>query len=202
MSEPVSPGTSIARPRPSTSSSGGCGRAECGVRVAVAHGDAEARTALRVQLERQPGIAVVGEATTGDGAVMLAHAIRPDVVVMDVRLPGLGCVEATRRLGAPVLLLSGGEPDRRLLAALQAGAAGVQRAHAAPADLAGALRLLARGRPLRGRRQRRSCHSEEEVMVSPKVIEIRRGSAHGGTVRPLVTASTDSNEVPRWNSAI
>ena len=201
MSESPSAGTSTAPPRPSTSLPGGCDRTEHGVRVAVAHGDPEARTALRVLLERQPGIAVVGEAATGEGAIALAHELA-DVVLMDVRLPGLGCVEATRRLPAPVLLLSSGEPDPRLIAALQAGAAGVRRAHAPPADLVGALRLVALGRPLRRRPQHPSCDSKERAMVSPKVIEIRRGSAHGADVRRLAAASADRNEVPRWNSGI
>jgi DNA-binding NarL/FixJ family response regulator len=193
MSEPLTAGTSSGPPRVTTSFLGGCNRAERGIRVAVAHSDPEARAALRILLERQPGVAVVGEATTGDGALRLADAT-PDVVLMDVRLPGLGCVEATRRLWAPVLLLSSGEPDPRLLAALQAGAAGVQRAHAASADLVRALRLVARERPLR-RRHHRSCDSEEEAMMSPKVIEIRRGSAHGGAPRPLAAVSADRNEV-------
>jgi DNA-binding NarL/FixJ family response regulator len=200
MSKPLTAGTSSGPPRASTSFLGGWNRAERGVRVAVAHGDPEARTALRILLQRQPGVAVVGEATTGEGALRLAHAT-PDVVLMDVRLPGLGCVEATRQLLAPVLLLSSGEPDARLLAALQAGAAGVQRAHAASSDLVRALRLVARERRLRCRHHR-SRESEEEAMLSPKVIEIRRGSAHGGAPRPLAAVSADRKEVPRWNSGI
>jgi DNA-binding NarL/FixJ family response regulator len=202
MSEPVTAGTSFGPQRASSSFASGCDRTEPGIRVAVAHGDPEALAALRALLERQPGITVVGEASTGEGALVLAHTTTPDVVLMDVRVPGLGSVEATRRLRAPVLLLSCGEADPRLLAALQAGAAGLRLAQAAPADLVGALRLIAYGRPLRCRHRRRPCNSEEVAMLSPKVIEMRRGSAHGSALRPLAAASTDRSEVPRWNSGI
>jgi DNA-binding NarL/FixJ family response regulator len=166
------------------------------IRVAVAHRDPVARAALRAALDDVGCIAVVGEAATGEEAVALATHLRPAVVVIDVRLPGMGCVDATRRAravsGAAVMLLSGDEPDPRLLAALQAGAGAVMRLDSAPSELVRALTLLGRGQPLRPQRPRRGRHPREEPMQLPKVIEIRRGSAHGRTVRPSAVATASN----------
>jgi DNA-binding NarL/FixJ family response regulator len=177
------------------------------LRVAVAHGSPAARAALRAGLDDETGITVIGEAATGEEAVHVARWLRPDVVVMDVGLPGPGCVAATRRAraasGAAVLLLCGDEPDPRVLAALRAGAGAVMRTDSAPSDLIRALTLLGGGRPLRPRRRRRGRQSWEETMQSPKVIEIRRGSAHGRTVAPLALAAGPSTRLARglrWNS--
>ena len=72
------------------------------IRVAIAHGQRLVRAGLRVLLDREAGIAVVDEAATGDEAVALTRRLQPDVVLLDVGLPGLGCVEVTRRiLAAP-----------------------------------------------------------------------------------------------------
>jgi DNA-binding NarL/FixJ family response regulator len=187
---------------------GWAGGSEAGhvIRVAIAHGDPDVRSELRVVLERQPGIAVVAEATTGDEALFLARQVGPDVVAMDVSLPGVGCVEATRGLGATVgprvMLLSSGEPDPRVFAALQAGARGVRRASAAPSELVRAVRLIACGRPLRSRHRTHPSDAKEEPMLSPKVVEIRRGSAHGATVTCPAAVSPDRERRQRWNSAI
>ena len=101
------------------------------VRVALAHRDPVARAALRAVLRDDPDIAVVGEAATSEEVAALATQLRPDVIAMDVALPGTGCVVATRRArrvcGVAVMLLSGDDPDPRVLAALQAGATGVMR---------------------------------------------------------------------------
>ena len=183
-----------------------CARAGI-VRVAVAHRDPVARALLRETLHAGAGIAVIGEAATGEEAVALATHLRPDVVLMDVRLPGAGCVDATRRTraasGAAVMLLSSDDPDPRVLAALRAGAAGVMRTDSAPSDLIRALTLLGRGRPLRPRRTLRGRHPREGTMQLPTVIEIRRGSAHGATVAPLAAAAASNvrhDGGPRWNS--
>jgi CheY-like chemotaxis protein len=75
------------------------------IRVAVAHGQRLVRAGLRAMLERHGEIAVI-EAASGEEAVAVARRLRPDVVLMDVHLPGLGCVEATRQILA-------GPPSRR-----------------------------------------------------------------------------------------
>jgi DNA-binding NarL/FixJ family response regulator len=185
----------------------GCAAAGA-VRVAVAHQSPVARTALRAALDSAPGIAVVAEAASGEQALAAVAEVRPDVVVMDVALPGVGCVVATRRTRAAshaaVMLLSGDEPDPRVLAALQAGAGGVMRTDSAPSDLIRALTLLGRGRPLRPPRRRRARHPREETMQVPKVIEIRRGSAHRPTaIAPMagaVASAARHEGGPRWNS--
>ena len=99
------------------------------IRVALAHGRHLARADIRRLLDGEPEIAVVGEADSGEDAVGLARRTRPDVVVVDVGLPGLGCVETTRRLlavpGVAVMVLTPSESDDRVLATLRAGATGV-----------------------------------------------------------------------------
>ena len=177
------------------------------LRVTVAHRDPVARAELREALQEGIGIAVVGEAATGEEVVALATHLRPDVVVVDVGLPGAGCVVATERArgacGAGVILLSGDDPDPRVLAALRAGAAGVMRTDSTPSDLIRALTLLGRGHALRPRRIRRGRHTPEEAVLSPKVVEIRRGSAHAAPITPLRVAAArvrhDGGQ--RWNSA-
>ena len=68
------------------------------IRVGIAHGQRLVRAGLRVLLDHEAGIAVVDEAATGDEAVALTRRLQPDVVLLDVGLPGLGCVEVTRRI--------------------------------------------------------------------------------------------------------
>jgi CheY-like chemotaxis protein len=96
------------------------------IRVTIAHQQRLLRAALRGLLEREAGIALVDEAANADEAVALARRSQPDVVLMDVSLPGLGCVEVTRRIldetPAAVMLLAASETDDRVLATLRAGA--------------------------------------------------------------------------------
>ncbi|HWE13242.1 MAG TPA: response regulator transcription factor [Solirubrobacteraceae bacterium] len=122
------------------------------VRVLLADGEKLMRARLRKFLEAHRDIAVAAEAASGSEAVALATEIRPDVVVMNVRLPGLGGVEATRRitthqdLSAPgVLILCDEDRDEELLAALRAGARGLLRRDTHAAELQRAVRVLAGG---------------------------------------------------------
>ena len=119
------------------------------VRVLVADGQALVRAGFRVLLEGDGRIEVVGEAATGEEAVALAGRLRPDVVLIDARLPGLDCVEATSRMfsesGVAVMLLTGSENDERVFGALRAGASGVLLKDTEPAELVGAVDALARG---------------------------------------------------------
>jgi DNA-binding NarL/FixJ family response regulator len=152
------------------------------IRVAIAHGECLVRAGLRVLLEREPGMCVVDEAADGDDAVAVARRLRPDVVLLDVRLPGLDCVEATRRIvarpGVAVMVLSPSETDARVFASLRAGAAGLLLEDRDPAALARAVRLLGRGGRPHARRNRRIQPAREVPMLTPKVTEITRGSAH------------------------
>jgi CheY-like chemotaxis protein len=101
------------------------------VRVLLADGEKLVRAALRELLEEAGDIAVTGEASSGRDAIALARQMRPDVVLMNVRLPGLDGLEATRRITtdpeltpARVLLVSEDERDEDLFGALRAGAGG------------------------------------------------------------------------------
>jgi DNA-binding NarL/FixJ family response regulator len=121
-------------------------------RVLIADGQALVRAALRLLVEADPSITVVGEAATGEEAVALAHRTRPDVVLIDARLPGLDSVATTGRIsagsGPAVMLLVGSAGDERAFAALRAGASGVLLKDTEPAELVRAVELLARGEAL------------------------------------------------------
>jgi DNA-binding NarL/FixJ family response regulator len=164
------------------------------IRVAVADGQRLVRAGVRLLLECEPGIVVVGEAATGEEAIALARRTRPDVMLIDVHVPGLDCIEATRRMlaepGVAVMLLTTSETDDdRLFAALGAGAGGLLLKDTEPVELVRAVRLLGRGGRLRPRARQRKQPSRQERVLTPKVIEIRRGCAHGPTVRPAPAAA-------------
>jgi DNA-binding NarL/FixJ family response regulator len=119
------------------------------VRVLIADGQALVRAGFRVFLEDASLIRVVGEAATGDEALELARRMRPQVALVDANLPGVDCLEVTRRLlaetGAAVMLLTASERDERIFAALRAGASGLLLKDTEPAELVGAIETLARG---------------------------------------------------------
>jgi DNA-binding NarL/FixJ family response regulator len=116
--------------------------------VVLADGEALVRAGLRALLEGDGTVTVVGEAASGEETVALADSVGPDVVLIDVGLPGLDSVETTRRLASsavPVMLLTTSETDDRAFAALRAGASGLMLKDAEPAELVRAVAVLARG---------------------------------------------------------
>jgi DNA-binding NarL/FixJ family response regulator len=119
------------------------------IRVAVAVGKAVVRAGLRALLDREDRIAAVGEASNAEDALSLARGVAADVALVDVNMPGAGCVEATRRLrneaGVAVVLLTAAEEDDRIDAALLAGASGVLLYDAGPQELVAAVELVAAG---------------------------------------------------------
>ncbi len=120
------------------------------IKVLVADDHALARGGLRAMLDVQGDLQVVGEAEDGAQAVEEAIRLRPDVVVMDIRMPRLDGIEATRRLrqhgGAPsVLVLTTFDLDEYVYEALRAGAAGFMLKDAPPGQLAEAVRAVASG---------------------------------------------------------
>jgi len=120
------------------------------IRVLIADDQALVRSGFRMILESRDDLAVVGEAGDGEQAIRLATQTRPDVVLMDVRMPGLDGVAATARLTAApdapkVIILTTYDLEEPLYAALRAGASGFLLKDVRPADLVEAIRVVAGG---------------------------------------------------------
>ncbi|MFI7704034.1 response regulator [Nonomuraea sp. NPDC049480] len=120
------------------------------IRVLLADDQAWLRLGFRAVLEQEPDLEVVGEAGDGEQAVAQTRALRPDVVLMDVRMPAMDGIEATRRIvasgsAARVLMLTTFDLDEYVFAALRAGASGFLLKDALPADLLSGIRVVASG---------------------------------------------------------
>ena len=119
------------------------------IRILLADDEALVRSGLRLILQSEPDIEVVGEAQDGEDAIVQTRQLQPDVVLMDVRMPRLDGVEATRRLveagDAHVLILTTFDLDAHLFAAIRAGASGFMLKAVPPDDLITAVRAVARG---------------------------------------------------------
>ncbi len=122
------------------------------IRVAVVDDEALVRRGLAVLLRVEPGFEVVGEAPDGASALALVRRERPDVVLMDIRMPGVDGITATRTITTDptlgdthVLILTTFDHDEHLFAALRAGASGFLPKDTAPDDLLDAVRVVAAG---------------------------------------------------------
>ncbi|MBB2914953.1 DNA-binding NarL/FixJ family response regulator [Streptosporangium becharense] len=158
------------------------------IRVLVADDQELVRSALRVMIERRAGLSVVGEAADGQEAVAAAFVLRPDVVLMDVRMPGLTGVEATGRIlrdwphGDPrprVLMLTTFDVDEYVHASLRAGASGFLLKNSSSDQLADAIRTVAAG----------------EAMLAPTVT--RRLIGAFTTIPEVLLAEPRSGTGPR-----
>lgn len=123
------------------------------IRVVIADDQGMVRAGFRSLLEGEPGITVVGEAGDGETAVREVARLRPDVALMDIRMPVLDGIEATRRVMAAavptrVLVLTTFDLDEYVFAALQAGASGFMLKDAPAEELAAAIRVVAVGEAL------------------------------------------------------
>src|SRR5690625_6387585 len=118
------------------------------VRILLADDHAVLRAGLRALLDAEPGLEVVGEASTGEEALRISKELGPDVVVMDLSMPGMGGLEATRQikeleLPTRVLVLTMHAEEEFLLPVLEAGGSGYVRKTRADEDLTEAIRTVA-----------------------------------------------------------
>ncbi|WP_041938710.1 MULTISPECIES: response regulator [Frankia] len=163
------------------------------VRVLIADDEALVRAGFRVLVDSAPDLAVIAEAGTGAQAVRLARHLRPDVVLMDIRMPIMDGLEAMRIIAADpgtaatrVLVVTTFDQDEHVFAALRGGASGFVLKDTRPEDLLAAIRIVAAGdalltpsvtrrliaefaqrpqRPVRGEELTRLTEREREVLV-------------------------------------
>jgi DNA-binding NarL/FixJ family response regulator len=122
------------------------------VRVGIADDQPLIRTGLRAMIEHADDLELIGEAEDGDQAIELARRYRPDVVLMDIRMPRRDGIEATRRItadaalgGVRVLILTTFDLDEYVYAAIKAGASGFVLKDAPPEEVIDAILVVARG---------------------------------------------------------
>jgi DNA-binding NarL/FixJ family response regulator len=162
------------------------------IRLLLADDQAMVRQGFGALLNAQDGMLVVGEATNGEDAVQACRALRPDVVLMDVRMPVLDGLEATRRLMSPpggvdyrprVLMLTTFDLDDYVYEALRAGASGFLLKDATADDLVAAVRIIAAGEALLAPRVTRRLI--EEFARQPRRDRPRPDQLAGLTAREL-----------------
>jgi DNA-binding NarL/FixJ family response regulator len=123
------------------------------ISVVVADDQVLVRAGFRVLVDTAPDLRVVGEAGTGQEAVEVTRRLRPDVVLMDIRMPKMDGIEATRRILGPgattkIMILTTFDLDEYVFAALRAGASGFLLKDTPPGDLLAAIRVIAAGEGL------------------------------------------------------
>ena len=154
------------------------------IRVVVADDHAVVRRGLMGLIDNADDLEVVGVASDGATAIELVREHRPDVVLMDLQMPGVDGVEATRtivaeELGAEVLVLTSFSDNARIMAAIDAGAVGYLLKDAEPADLLAGIRAVSRGEspldPKAARLLLRSRNAtDDEIELSPRELEVLR----------------------------
>jgi two-component system, NarL family, response regulator LiaR len=120
------------------------------IRVLLVDDHAVVRKGLRALFEREPGIEVVGEAEDGEQAVRIVDRLRPDVILMDLEMPGVGGIEASRQISeqqpdVKIVVLTSHAAEEDVFPALKAGALGYLLKHSAPDDVVRAIHQAHRG---------------------------------------------------------
>jgi DNA-binding NarL/FixJ family response regulator len=158
------------------------------IRVLIVDDQALVRAGFRIILESEPGIEVVGEAADGAAAIQQASALQPDVICMDVQMPGMDGLTATRAIvadpasRAAVLVLTTFDREDYLFAALQHGASGFLLKNSSPEALVEAVQVLARG----------------DALLSPQITRrVIARFAGGGQPSPLSADPADAAAASR-----
>ena len=167
------------------------------VRIVLADDQALLRKGFRMILEAEDGIEIVGEAADGSDAVRLVELYRPDVVLMDVRMPVLDGIEATRAITASasgsatrVLILTTFDLDEYAFSALRAGASGFLLKDVPPTELVGAIRTVARGDAVVSPRVTRRLLEEYSDKL-PDLSDNGGGTPSTGDANPALAQLTD-----------
>lgn len=169
------------------------------IRVLIADDEALVRRGFTMILEAEPDIEVVGEAVDGHAAVELAGNREADIVLMDIRMPGMDGIEATRRIvaagGPRVIIVTTFSVDEHVFKALRAGASGFLLKNTSPEQLAEAVRLVSRGDALIAPEVTRSlieafartadpstpAPAQLRDMLTPREIEVLTSLARGAS---------------------
>ncbi len=164
------------------------------IRVLLADDQALIRSGFRVLIDSADDLEVVGEASGGAEAVRLARSTRADVVLMDIRMPGLDGIEATRAItsdddlsGAKVVVLTTFELDAYVIEAIRAGASGFLSKSIEPADLLDAIRTVAAGDALLSPRATQALLSELATTAATPSLPDERLDALTARERELTT---------------